>query len=354
MRGIVLSGTNNLFIVLGEGGDRRLCALKGQRLRLGAESYNALAAGDRVEYEADPVSDRKGLVTALVPRRNVFGRFNEKGRSSQAIAANVDLVACVSSPRLPPFRPRFIDRVAVLAEAAHVPLLVVLNKCDLGFDEDLEDRLAEYQDLGYEVLPVSAATGEGLALLREAIDGQTCVFAGQSGVGKSSLLNALEPGLLRKVGEVSEKFNRGKHTTTMAELIPLADGRTWIADTPGVRRLALRGIEPASLDAYFPELAPLAPRCAYGLSCRHEEEEGCAVRAALAEGAIHEDRFESYLRIREELEANRGYGTERPAAPAAARPGKARGKPGFRRPGGGKPRHPDDYDPGHRKHDDDH
>jgi ribosome biogenesis GTPase len=307
MEGLVLSGTNNIFAVDCQDGRRRLCGIKGKRLREIKDSYNSLAAGDRVELEPDAHDDGRGLVSRLLPRRNVFGRFNEKGKASQAIAANVDLVACIVSPKYPPFRPRFVDRVAVLAEAARVPLLVVLNKVDLGLSEDDEDRLAEYQDLGYEVLTASAATGEGLDELRAALAGLTTVFIGQSGVGKSSILNALEPGLCRRTGEVSEKYNRGKHTTTMAELLTLADGETRVADTPGFRRLALRGIEPDALVAYFPELARLAPDCDFGLSCRHVDESGCRIMRALQSGEVHPDRYESFLRIRAELEETREY-----------------------------------------------
>jgi ribosome biogenesis GTPase len=331
MEGLVLSGTNNLFIVLCSDGERRLCAIKGKRIKDISGAYNSLAAGDRVDIEPDAATPSKGLVTRLSPRRNVFGRFNEKGRANQAIAANVDLVVCVASPRLPPFRPRFVDRVAVLAEAAHVPFLVVLNKADLGLDEETEDRLAVYQELGYEVLVASAETGEGVEELRDELEGKTSVFAGQSGVGKSSLLNALEPGLARRTGAVSEKYDRGKHTTTMAELLPLADGRTWIADTPGVRRLALRGIEPDSLVAYFPELARLAPACAFGLSCKHLEEAGCAVVAAVESGAVHADRYESYLRIREELSGSVEYK-------------KKEGRPRETLKGGRRPRRMDEDD----------
>lgn len=324
MKGLVLSGSNSLFQVSCDDGSKRLCGIKGKRLRDLTGTWNSLAAGDRVEIEIDAHTSSRGLVTAMEPRRNVFGRFNEKGQSSQAIAANIDLVVCVTSPRLPPFRPRFIDRVAVLAEAAAAPLLIVLNKSDLGFDEDIEDRLAEYQELGYDVHVASADSGDGIGELREFIDEDVSVFVGQSGVGKSSLINALEPGLLRRTAAVSEKFDRGKHTTTMAELLPLADGKTWIADTPGMRRLALRGIEPSALIAYFPEMTGLESECAYGTSCTHSHEAGCAVRSALDEGRIHPDRFESYLRIREELLNSAEYARAEGRKSRLRRPGNTR------------------------------
>ncbi|MDA8424647.1 MAG: ribosome small subunit-dependent GTPase A [Treponema sp.] len=320
MQGLVLSGTNNVFLVQGDDGARRLCSIKGKRLKDQKGLYNALAAGDRVEFLADAASADRGLISRLLPRRNLFGRFNEKGKAVQAIAANVDLVVCISSPSFPPFRPRFIDRVAVLAEAASVPLLIVLNKADLGAAQEIAARLASYEGLGYRTLPVSAATGAGMPELRRRLAGKTSVFAGQSGVGKSSILNALEPGIGRRVGAVSEKYDRGKHTTTMAELFMLGDGETRIIDTPGVRRLALRGIDPKALDAYFPELSPLAPLCEYGLSCTHTDEAGCRVVRAVVDGLILEDRFESYLRIREELLATSEH------RPAEGRPRSPRSR----------------------------
>ncbi len=329
MKALVLSGTNNLFTLDCEDGSLRLCGIKGKRIKDLSGTYNSLAAGDFVELEPDPDRADRGMILSMLPRRNVYGRFNEKGRSAQAIAANIDLVVCVSSPKLPPFRPRFVDRVAVLAEAAHVPLLIVLNKTDLGVEEEVVERLDEYRKLGYDTILVSAAAGEGIEELRGRVEGLISVFTGQSGVGKSSLLNRLDPSIERMTGEVSEKFERGKHTTTMARLYPLGAGGTKIIDTPGVRRLALRGIEPDSLVAYFPELAKLAPLCGFGLSCTHEDEEGCRIVQAVESDEIHYDRYESYLRIRAELESATGYKRS-----GNRDPGR-KGRSGPRRPGGG-------------------
>ncbi len=297
MKARVLFSSNNLAMALCEDGEERLCSLKGKRIRSLSGSYNGLTAGDEVEAEA--LGEGQGLVTTLYPRRNSFGRYNEKGRAEQAIAANIDQVVCVSSPELPPFRPRFIDRLAVLAERAGSPFVILLNKTDLGLNARVEERLENYAKLGYGVIRCSVARGEGLAAFESLLDGKTTVLAGQSGVGKSSILNALMPGLARKTGEVSEKYNRGKHTTTMAIMF-VSPGFS-IIDTPGIRRLALRSIAPDELTFCFPEMAPLIGSCPLGSRCSHVDEEGCVVRQAVLASEIHPDRYESYLRIREEL-----------------------------------------------------
>ncbi len=298
MKATILFSSNNLAMALFEDGKERLCSLKGKRIKTLNGSYNGLTAGD--EVEAEPAGEDRGLILKLYPRRNSFGRYNEKGRADQAIAANLDLVVCVTSPKLPPFRPRFIDRMAVLAERAGSPFLILMNKIDLGLAPDIELRLRDYERLGYGVLRCSAARREGLDKVAARLPDKTVVFAGQSGVGKSSILNALVPGLTQKTADVSEKYDRGKHTTTMAQLIMASRGFR-IIDTPGIRRLALRGIPPDELAFCFPEMSDLVIDCALGSRCTHGEEGGCAIREAVQQGAIHPDRYESYLRIREEL-----------------------------------------------------
>lgn len=315
MNGTVVSSTNNTARVLCDDGATRLCSIKGKRIKSLAGTYNGLAVGDSVEVS--PTEGGKGMITSLRARRNTFGRYNEKGKAEQAIAANIDRVFCVSSPRLPPFRPRFIDRLAVLAEWARVPFVIVLNKTDLGIPGEVAERLRDYEALGYRVVRTCARSGEGVEELSGLIRDQVGVFAGQSGVGKSSLLNTLFPGIERRTGEVSEKYDRGKHTTTMAEMIlPAASSGAEdrsspgaspnsgmrIIDTPGIRRLALRSLPIGDLAACFPEMRALLCDCAYGSKCTHTDEEGCVVRQAVEEGTINADRYESYLRIREELD----------------------------------------------------
>lgn len=305
MTGTVVSGSNNTFVVRSDDGVMVRCSLKGKKLK-GAEAfYNPLAAGDVVEWE--PASEGTGSISALAPRRSLFWRYNEKGKAIQAIAANMDVVVCVTSAALPPFRPRFIDRVSLEPAFEGLPFIIALNKTDLGVDDDVAARMDDYRRIGFETMELCASTGAGIETLRGRIRGKTSAFVGQSGVGKSSILNALESGLGLKVGQVCEKYERGRHTTVSSILACLQDGETWVIDTPGFRRLAVRGIVPVSLGACFPEIRAAQAACALGPRCKHVDEPGCAVLRSVETGSIHEDRYESYVRILMELEDTRSY-----------------------------------------------
>ena len=313
LKGLVKRGSRNLFLVEPRGEDSSdliECRIKGKILKDSRGYYNPLAPGDVVEVE-------NGLITGLEKRRNEFSRFNQKGQAPQLIAANVDYILCVSSFSSPPFRPRFIDRVLVQADIAGIPAAVICNKYDIAHDEssededpDIEERLSDFERIGYPVFRISAKSGEGLDEFKRFLRGKFSVLVGQSGVGKSSLVNAIIPDLMMKTGAINEKYDRGNHTTTQGVL--LENGETEEAiirliDTPGIRRFAISGISSKDLVLYMKEFAPLAGKCSYGLSCSHESEPGCKIMEAVAAGVIHEDRYINFLRIREELEGKQVY-----------------------------------------------
>lgn len=306
--GLVLYGINNIFRVQTE--DKvYLARIKGKILKGQEHVYNALAPGDIVQIEEDAYSRDEALIISMRDRKNAFYRFNEKGKCLQAIAANLDLVICVSSPSSPPFRPRFIDRAQVLSDLGGVPFSILLNKSELEIDEDVEERLSDFERLGIEVMRSSAKTGAGIEDLRKRIKGKTVAFCGQSGVGKSTVLNALNPLFAQRTADVSLKFERGCHTTNYAVLLQLDkdDPTSRVIDTPGVRRLALRGIEPQRLAYYLPEFKEIATQCSYKEKCTHFDEVGCKVLEAVEAGLIHEDRYESYIRMRDEIETSFEY-----------------------------------------------
>ena len=311
MKGLVICGSRNLFIAQVDGKQTE-CRIKGKILKGVDGYYNPLAPGDVVEIDG-------GQITGLEKRRNEFARFNQKGQKPQLLAANVDLAVCVTSPSSPPFRPRFLDRVLLQADSAGIPAAIVCNKYDLEesmADIDIEERLSDFERINCPVFRVSALTGEGIDDFKNFIGGKLTVLAGQSGVGKSSLIKALMPDLEIRTGVINEKFDRGNHTTTQGILLetPLADisGADMtmairIIDTPGIRRFAPSGITAADLIFSMREFAPLAGRCSYGLSCSHVTEPGCKIMEAVDAGVIHEERYESFLRIRDELAGKNEY-----------------------------------------------
>ncbi len=302
MTGEVLFGINTIYTVMADG--RRLqCRIKGKKLKDKDRSYNPIAPGDLVEVVPDALSATEGMIAAVLPRRTRLVRWNKKGRAPQVLAANADLAVCVTSPGAPPFRPRFVDRLIVAAESGGMTPAVVMNKSDLDVSEQMRERLDHYARMGYEVRTCSARDGRGMDEVASLLAGRTAVLVGQSGVGKSSLLNCLSPGLGQRVGEVSQKHDRGSHTTNFSALLLLENGMRLI-DTPGVRELELADVLPDEVAFHFRDFAPFSPSCSFQ-PCLHVDEPDCAVRAAVEKGEIHHDRYESYLRILSELQESR-------------------------------------------------
>ncbi len=294
--GTVLWGANNIFRLLLDRGDGVEARIRGKVLRVDEGEHNALAPGDRVAVDIDGDS---ALITDRLERNNRVVRWNRKRHRIQTVAANVDRVCVVTSFRRPPVRPRFVDRVLVMARLESIPPLIVFNKRDLA-----DDASTAYEgvltDLGIESIACSARTGWGIDEIRAAITGNTTVLFGQSGVGKSSLVNALFPEAHQEVGSVSIKYDRGRHTTTLARRIIVEPG-TVLIDTPGVREFDLNMYEPVEIAAGFAEFAPHIPDCAMP-SCTHLHEPGCRVRSAVEGGHINESRYDSYARIVSSLE----------------------------------------------------
>lgn len=239
--------------------------------------------------------------TSALSRTRVAGEGrNLQTEREQVLVANPDQVVFVFSVRTPEFSPRKLDRFLVVAEMNALPAIICANKVDLMDAAEAREMFRIYEEIGYPVIHTSIITGEGIDELREWLRGRLSVLAGSSGVGKSSLLNAIQEGLGLRVKEVSDATGKGLHTTRHVELIPLDVGG-YVADTPGIRSLALFDLEPGELDAYFREIAPLVAQCAFS-DCTHVHEPNCAVRAAVEAGAVSQERYDSYLRLREEQE----------------------------------------------------
>ena len=267
--------------------------LRGAKKALG----NAVVTGDRVRLGWD--ADR-AVVEAVEPRRNAFSRRASGEREEeQVVAANLDEVAVVASLKNPDFRHGLVDRVLVQCARAGIQAVVVLNKTDLDVAHEADAILDEYARAGVHGLATCAKSGHGVATVRTRCAGRRTLLVGHSGVGKSTLLGALAPGQPIAQGEVNEVTGKGRHTTTAAVLYR-PDARTELVDTPGVRAFALWGVDADELVAYYPELEPYAGQCRFG-DCRHDREPGCALREAVAAGAVGERRFASYCKLRDEL-----------------------------------------------------
>ena len=321
MNGTVIAGTNNLFTVECEDEITRLCSIKGKVIKSDKEFYNPIAPGDMLEIEADPMNEKKGQVLSIMPRKNTFLRWNVKGRCPQLLACNLDYLILVTTPDEPPFRPRFTDRALAQAEHQGITPVIVCNKWDLAEKMQTDGRLEEYEeidrrlniweDLGYKVLRISAKTGEGMTQFAELLEDHLSAFVGQSGVGKSSLINVMDNSCVLKTGSLSKKYGRGNHTTTKGTLIHLTlnealtegvhNRKADIIDTPGIRRFVLDDIQADDVALYFKEFEPFVGKCRFGMNCKHDSEPDCAIKAAVESGAISPERYDSWKRISEEI-----------------------------------------------------
>jgi ribosome biogenesis GTPase len=269
-----------------------------------------VTVGDQVRFIEGP--DGQGQIVEVLPRRNQLSRLSPGSTASarpleQVIVVNVDQVVPVFALSQPEPKWNLLDRYLVSAEAAGLPALICLTKLDLALDAsgnlepELEAVVQEYLRIGYPVVMASAYTGQGLVEVKAVLQGCTSVLVGKSGVGKTSLLNALQPGLGLRVNAVSQATGKGKHTTTHLEMFPLEAGGA-IVDTPGVREFGLWDVSEGDLAGYFPEMRPYLGHCRFRLDCRHTDEPGCALRRAVMAGEISPRRYYSYLRLRVEAE----------------------------------------------------
>lgn len=298
--GLVIKNTGNQYQVEdNQSGETAVCRLKGNFRLKNIRTTNPVTVGDIVDYETDDKGN--SVITNIRERRNyIIRKASNLSRESHIIAANIDMAFVVVTLDHPVTNREFIDRFLVTAEAYHVPATIILNKTDLYTEEYaplLEDFRQTYKIAGYRVIEVSAANNVNIDILRELIKGKTTLFSGNSGVGKSTLIQTIDPSLNLRTGEISTHHNRGKHTTTFSEMFKLSEGG-YLIDTPGIKGFGLIDFEKEEICRYFPEIFRYAPECQY-YNCTHTHEPDCAVKDAVGLGYIGESRYISYLKLLE-------------------------------------------------------
>lgn len=290
--GLVIKAQSGFFTVQTEVGPV-VAQLRGRLTKERLET-DVIALGDRVKVEILP--DEGAIIEEVGERIRVLSRQAPGREIEQVLVANLDQAIVIFSCAEPDPNFRLLDRFLVMTEREEIPTQIVANKIDLVRLGSARKEFGEYTRLGYPVHYTSAISGKGISKLRRALEGKLSVFAGPSGAGKSTLLNAIQPGLGLPTQDVSQATGKGVHTTVFPELLPL-EGGGYVADTPGLKALALWDIEPEELDAYFVEIAPLVAECEFS-DCTHVHEPGCAVIEAVEKGKISPERYDSYLRIR--------------------------------------------------------
>jgi ribosome biogenesis GTPase len=305
LKAAVLSGTGGVWRALDENGVTREVSMRGRLKQSGKGSGGdalKLAVGDEVVLERAERGDAWAIAEILPRRSRLARRAPGTEHRERVVVANVDQVLVVFAAAQPEPHPRMLDRFLVIAAANDIPARVVINKVDLVPEDDIRALFSVYERAGYPLHLTSTVTGAGLDSLAAALHGRSTAISGPSGVGKSSLLNAIYPGFALRVGEISRSVNKGRHTTVGASMHPLPDPEGgFVVDTPGLREVGIWELDPGDLDECFIEFRPFIERCRFA-DCLHRAEPGCAVRDAVAADAVSGDRYDSYLRLLEELE----------------------------------------------------
>ncbi len=297
-KGLVIKSTGSWYRVLTA--DKQLvdCKFKGKFRITGIRSTNPIAVGDHVQFIVDS-TDGTGTITIIDDRKNyIIRRSTNLSKETQIIASNIDLAFLIVTIAFPDLRIGFVDRFLATAEAYRIPVQILFNKVDLYNGDQLEEMqkmVQIYEKVGYPCLAISAIEGTNIQVLIDRITGKVCVFSGNSGVGKSTLANTIDPTLNLKTSEISDAHKKGKHTTTFAQMYPLANG-SFLIDTPGIKGFGVFDFDKDEVFHFFPEIFKASHHCQYN-NCNHTHEPGCAVKQAVEEGEISESRYNSYLNI---------------------------------------------------------
>lgn len=300
MKGLVIKNTGSWYVVKIDDGSIVNCKIKGNFRLKGIRTTNPVAVGDMVEVA---VKDDASYIIGIEPRRNyIIRKASNLSKESQILASNINQALLIVTLKEPVTNTTFIDRFLATAEAYNVPVVIVINKVDLLSDADDHDYLEAvkslYEIIGYKVIKMNALAGDGLEELQQALAGKVTLLSGNSGVGKSSIINLVLPGLNLKTGNVSESHHTGMHTTTFSEMFDLPGGGS-VIDTPGVKGFGTIDFDKAEVAHYFKEIFKISANCKYN-NCTHTHEPGCAVRDAVENHYISESRYQSYLSILED------------------------------------------------------